>query len=228
MLTKEEISNNLEGLRNATKGYEYTLVAVTKTHPLDVLQNAYDLGLRDFGENKVQEMVPKHETLPPDIRWHFIGHLQRNKVKYIAPFVHLIHSVDSLRLLKEINKQAAKLEKSIDCLLQMHIAKEETKFGLDENELNELISENLEPLKNVKILGLMGMATNTKDEDVVRSEFKYLREIFEYIQSNYEMPNLDLKYLSMGMSQDYKIALEEAGNMLRIGSTIFGPRNYQT
>lgn len=227
MLSKQEISGNLTNIKIETEGFDYSLVAVTKTHPFEVLSNAYDLGLRDFGENKVQEMVPKHEALPADIRWHFIGHLQRNKVKYIASFVHLIHSVDSDRLLVEIDKQAARNERVIDCLLQMHIAKEETKFGLDEQELEDLITDKLKHLSNVRVLGLMGMATNTQDEALVRKEFRYLRGIFEHIRSKYQFDNLEMKYLSMGMSQDFKIALEEGSNMLRVGSTIFGPRNYQ-
>ena len=192
-----------------------TMVAVSKTKPIEDIQALYDLGQRDFGENYVQEMADKAVVMPKDIRWHFIGHLQRNKVKYIASFVHLIHGVDGVELLKEINKQGAKNNRVIDCLLQVHIAKEETKFGFDENELSQL--NELHDLKNVNVIGLMGMASFTDDEDLVRSEFANLRSLFD---SN------KLSILSMGMSGDYKIALEEGSNMVRIGSLIFGERNY--
>ena len=174
------------------------------------------MGQRDFGENYVQELVDKEAILPKDIRWHFIGHLQSNKVKYIAPFVHLIHGVDSLALLKEINKQAVKNNRVIDCLLQIHIAKEETKFGFNEHELGQLTE--LEELKNVNIAGLMGMASFSDDKALVRSEFAYLKSLFD--------SNAQLSILSMGMSGDYTIALEEGSNMVRIGSLLFGERNY--
>lgn len=192
-----------------------TMVAVSKTKPIEEIQALYDLGQRDFGENYVQEMADKAAVMPKDIRWHFIGHLQRNKVKYIAPFVHLIHGVDSAGLLKEIDKQAAKNNRVIDCLLQVHIAKEETKFGFNEQELSQL--HDLHELKNVNVIGLMGMASFVDDEDLVRIEFANLRSLFD---SN------KLSILSMGMSGDYKIALEEGSNMVRIGSLLFGERNY--
>lgn len=210
-----------------------TLVAVSKTKPLSDIQALYDLGQRDFGENYVQELVDKQAALPKDISWHFIGHLQSNKVKYIAPFVHLIHGVDSWGLLKEINKQAAKNNRVIDCLLQIHIAKEETKFGFSEHELSEL--NELHELRNVHIAGLMGMASFSEDKDLVRTEFTYLKSLFDanahLIQPGANgtqdgTSNYQVSILSMGMSGDYTIALEEGSNMVRIGSLLFGERNY--
>jgi PLP dependent protein len=198
-----------------------TLVAVSKTKPIEAIQEAYDAGQRNFGENKVQEMVDKWEKLPKDINWHLIGHLQTNKVKYIARFVHLIHSVDSLKLLQEINKQALKNNRIIDCLLQIYIAKEETKFGLDLSEAENLIDISKE-LKNIRIVGLMGMATNTEDEKVIRFEFAYLKTFFNKLS----ILNTQYSILSMGMTSDYKIAIEEGSNMIRVGSAIFGERNY--
>jgi PLP dependent protein len=198
-----------------------TLVAVSKTKPVEDIKELYDLGHRDFAENYVQELEEKHKQLPGDIRWHFIGHLQSNKVKQIAPFVQLIQSVDSLKLLKEINKQAEKNNRIIDCLLQAHIAQEETKFGLEEEELDMLISQyENEQMKNVKITGLMGMASFTDDMKKVRDEFKYLKSIFDKLVTH----NPQLVTLSMGMSADYKIAIEEGSNMVRIGSLLFGER----
>ncbi len=204
-----------------------TLVAVSKTKPVEDIQELYKLGHRDFGENYVQELVDKESQLPKDIRWHFIGHLQSNKVKYIAPFVYLIHGVDSLNLLKEINKQAAKKDRVIDVLLQIHIAQEETKFGLDEEELNLIIGEfeNLK-MNSVRITGLMGMASLTDDMDQVRKEFQYLKTIFDK-HAKLPITNCQLQILSMGMSSDYKIAIEEGSNIVRIGSLLFGERNYQ-
>ena len=196
-----------------------TLVAVSKTKPIEDIEVLYNLGQHDFGENYVQELVDKEAKLPKDIRWHFIGHLQSNKVKYIAPFVHLIHGVDSLNLLKEINKQALKNNRIIDCLLQVHIADEATKFGFDANELNQLTG--IEELKNIQIVGLMGMASFSDDLQKVRNEFKHLKNIFHHLQ----IPNHNLTILSMGMSGDYQIALEEGSNLLRIGSLLFGARN---
>jgi len=198
-----------------------TLVAVSKTKPVEDIKALYDLGQRDFGENYVQELAEKAQQLPEDIRWHFIGHLQSNKVKLIAPFVHLIHGVDSLKLLQEINKQALKNNRIIDCLLQVYIAKEETKFGLDEDEFNVLISQfaNM-PMTNVRICGLMGMASFTENMDTVRSEFHYLKTIFDKLPST----GSRLPMLSMGMSSDYKIAIEEGSTMVRIGSLLFGSR----
>lgn len=202
------------------------LVAVSKTKPIEDILQLYSLGQRDFGENYVQEMEGKANQLPKDIRWHFIGHLQTNKVKYIAPFVHLIHAVDTLKLLKEINKQAVKNNRSIDCLLQVHIAREETKFGFSVAELEDLYQKNrdeLQELKNIKITGLMGMASLTDDWSRVRSEFNLLKTIFDQL-SGYPVANSQLSVLSMGMTSDYKIALEEGSTMIRIGSLIFGER----
>ncbi|MGC4104453.1 YggS family pyridoxal phosphate-dependent enzyme [Ferruginibacter sp.] len=203
-----------------------TLVAVSKTKPAEDIQALYDLGQRDFGENYVQELAEKEAVLPKDIHWHFIGHLQSNKVKYIAPFVHLIHGVDSFNLLKEINKQALKNNRMIDCLLQVHIAKEETKFGLDEKELNELVQMLAKSeLNNIRVTGLMGMASFSDDTELVSNEFRQLKNIFEQ-HAQYSTFNFQLSTLSMGMSGDYKIALEEGSNMVRIGSLLFGERNY--
>ncbi|RPG34499.1 MAG: YggS family pyridoxal phosphate-dependent enzyme [Muricauda sp. TMED12] len=199
------------------------LVAVSKTKPKEDILEAYDAGQRVFGENKVQEMVQKWEDLPKDIEWHMIGHVQRNKVKYMAEFVSLIHGVDSSRLLKEINKQAKKYDRVIPCLLQIHIAEEDTKFGLDEKELNELISSDMfKAMENIKIVGLMGMATFTKDENQVRREFTQLKSMFDALKAKLS----DISILSMGMSGDYAIAIEEGSTMVRIGSSIFGARNY--
>ena len=203
------------------------LVAVSKTKPVEDIQALYDLGHRDFGENYVQELVDKEAQLPKDIRWHFIGHLQRNKVKQLAPFVHLIHGVDSFKLLDEINNEAIKKSRVIDCLLQVHIATEETKFGLDEDELKNLFDtipkyQQLNRLKNVNIKGLMGMASFSNDMNLVRSEFKKLKKIYTQLSTM----NHQLSTLSMGMSGDYKIAIEEGSNMVRIGSLLFGERNY--
>lgn len=200
-----------------------TLVAVSKTKPKEALLEAYKAGQRVFGENKVQEMVKKWEALPKDIEWHMIGHLQRNKVKYMAEFVSLIHGVDSLKLLMEIDKQAQKHGRVISCLLQMHIAEEDTKFGLDEQELNELIaSDEFQTMENIKVVGLMGMATFTSDEGQIRKEFAHLKSIFEKLKQRLS----GISILSMGMSGDYQIAIEEGSTMVRIGSSIFGSRNY--
>lgn len=200
-----------------------TLVAVSKTKPNEDILEAYEAGQRVFGENKVQEMVQKWEDLPKDIEWHMIGHLQRNKVKYMAEFVSLIHGVDSPRLLKEINKQAKKHDRVIPCLLQIHIAEEDTKFGLDKTELDELLeSDAFKAMENIKIVGLMGMATFTDNENQVRKEFALLKSMFDDLKSKLD----DITILSIGMSGDYKIAIEEGSNMVRIGSSIFGARNY--
>ena len=195
------------------------LVAVSKTKPVEDIKALYDLGHRDFGENYVQELTEKFELLPKDIIWHFIGHLQSNKVKYIAPFVHLIHGIDSEKLLKEINKEGAKNNRVIDCLLQVHIAAEETKFGFDEAELHEVITRitnEKHEFNNVRIIGLMGMASFTEDNDLIKNEFKKLKKIFD--------ANAQLSTLSMGMSADYAFALEAGSNMIRIGSLLFGSR----
>lgn len=201
-----------------------TLVAVSKTKPVEDILELYHLGQRDFGENYVQELVSKQAQLPKDIRWHFIGHLQSNKVKVIAPFVHLIQSVDSSKLLIEINKQAEKNHRIINVLLQVHIAQEETKFGLDEQELSTLInSDKLNELKNVRVIGLMGMASFTQDEQHVREEFKTLKKLFNQHTQNTNHERWEI--LSMGMSGDYKIAAEEGSKMVRIGSLLFGERH---
>jgi pyridoxal phosphate enzyme (YggS family) len=200
-----------------------TLVAVSKTKPIEEILELYNVGQRDFGENYVQELTDKYEQLPKDIRWHFIGHLQSNKVKYIAPFVSLIHGVDSKKLLTEINKQAAKCNRVIDCLLQIHIATEETKFGLDENELNEIINSDITSLENIRIKGLMGMASFTDDQQKTRNEFNLLKSLFDKY-AKLSMVNGQWSILSMGMSADYKIAIEEGSKMVRIGSLLFGKR----
>ncbi|NQZ75774.1 MAG: YggS family pyridoxal phosphate-dependent enzyme [Ekhidna sp.] len=219
-----QISTVLQDLKE-TLPEDCTLIAVSKTKPSSDIEIAYETGHRDFGENKVQELTQKAENLPKDIKWHMIGHLQRNKVKYIAPFVHLIHGVDSLKLLKEINKQGTKNDRVINCLLQIHIAEEETKFGLDTNEMREIISEEvLNEMKNVRIVGLMGMATNTDNTEQVAKEFSNLKSLFEEIKET-DHTQLSVNTLSMGMSGDYKIAIEEGSNMVRIGSAIFGSRN---
>lgn len=217
------IKDNLTSIKNELpKGV--TLVAVSKTKPNEDILEAYGAGHRIFGENKVQEMVAKWEELPKDIEWHMIGHVQRNKVKYMAEFVSLIHGVDSLKLLKEIDKQAKKHERVIPCLLQIHIAEEDTKFGLDDSELSALLqSEAFKAMENVKIVGLMGMATFTQNENQVRKEFAHLKSIFDQLQQ--KLPEISI--LSMGMSGDYKIAILEGSTMVRIGSSIFGERNYQ-
>jgi hypothetical protein len=196
-----------------------TLVAVSKTKPVSDIQHLYAMGHRDFGENYVQELTDKYVQLPKDIRWHFIGHLQTNKIKYIIPFVHLIHGVDRLRLLKEIDKEAARHGRVVDCLLQIHIAQEETKFGMSEDELNEVVPADY---PHVRILGLMGMASFTDDKEKVRSEFQYLKSLYD----KFSIVHSPLSILSMGMSSDYKIAIEEGSNMIRIGSLIFGERSY--
>jgi pyridoxal phosphate enzyme (YggS family) len=202
------------------------LVAVSKTHSIERIQEAYDAGYRVFGENKVQELVPKYEAMAKDIEWHMIGHLQSNKVKYIAPFVSLIHGVDSEKLLEEINKQGDKLNRTIKCLLQIHIAEEETKFGFSEEEVASfLISERVKKFDSIQIVGLMGMATFTEDEQQVRKEFKGLKNLFEKLKALKLPAQVQLKELSMGMSGDYKIALEEGSTMIRIGTAIFGERN---
>jgi len=203
------------------------LVAASKTKSTRAIKELYDLGHRDFGENYVQEMVDKYHELPKDIRWHFIGHLQTNKVKYIVPFVHLIESVDSWKLLKEINKQSEKINRVSDVLLQIHISEEETKFGLDKDELHKILNEDsimLEELKNIRIVGLMGMASFTENQERVRKEFHYLKTLFGQY-AKLQIPNCQFKILSMGMSSDYKLAIEEGSNLVRIGSLIFGDRH---
>jgi pyridoxal phosphate enzyme (YggS family) len=201
-----------------------TLVAVSKTKPISDLTKAYNAGQRVFGENKIQEMTEKWEQMPKDIQWHMIGHVQTNKVKFMAPYVSLIHGVDSLKLLEEINKQALKNNRIIDCLLQIHIAEEETKFGLNEDELEDLlVSESFKNLNNIKIVGLMGMATFTSNQNQIKKEFVYLKSIFDTNKS-LSIVNCHLSILSMGMSGDYQLAISCGSTMVRIGSSIFGGR----
>lgn len=226
-MQEPDIKDNLKQTLNTFKSTGCRLVAVSKTKPVSDLEEAYAAGIRDFGENKVQELVEKADQLPGDIRWHMIGHLQRNKVKYIAPFIHLIHSVDSLRLLKQIDKEGKKIERVISCLLQVHIAKEETKYGWDEKELMDfLYGEEIKGMKNIQIVGLMGMATLTDNSETIRKEFKDLHRLFTQLKSQPLPEQVQLSELSMGMSGDYLIAQEEGSTMVRIGSAIFGARNY--
>lgn len=220
------IADNLKNIKSQLPE-SVTLIAVTKTHPAERLMEVYNAGHKVFGENKVQEMCDKHEQLPKDIEWHLIGHLQSNKVKYIAPFVTLIHSVDSLKLLQEINKQAIKNNRIIPCLLQIYIANEETKFGLSFEEAEQLIvSVEFNELRNIKIAGLMGMATNTNDQVQVKREFHSLKVFFEKLKMH-TTPIFNLTILSMGMSSDYPLAIQEGSTMIRVGSAIFGERNYK-
>ena len=215
----------LQEIIDILKSHSTTLIVVTKTHPIETLKEAYDLGLRIFGENKVQELVEKSEVLPKDIHWHLIGHLQTNKVKYIAPFISMIHSVDSFKLLKEINKEAKKNNRIIDCLLQVYIAKEDTKFGLDKAELVTLLNDpEFDTLENICIKSLMGMATNTLDQEQIKNEFKSLTTLFEELKNTIHKRTIDWKERSMGMTSDYKIAVEQGSTMVRIGSAIFGSR----
>ncbi len=217
------IKNNLINIKNSIP-QDVLLVAVSKTKPIEAIQEAYETGHRNFGENKVQELADKFDHLPKDIKWHMIGHLQRNKVKFIAPFIHLIHGVDSFKLLKEINKQALKNNRIINCLLQFHIAEENTKFGLHLDEAISFISnqEFLE-LKNISISGVMGMASYTKDNSKIEKEFSSLIVIFNKLKAQFNNKD-SFKWISMGMSGDYKIAINQGSNMVRIGSTIFGAR----
>ena len=220
------IKENLEKIR-ATLPKSVTLVAVSKTKPVSDLQEAYDAGQRIFGENHALEMRDKHEALPQDIQWHFIGHLQTNKIKYIIPFVTLIHSIDTANLLEAVNKEATKHNRVVDCLLQFHIAQEETKFGLNLEEARQLLdSEAFKQMANVRICGVMGMATFTDDEDEIRKEFKHLKGIFDTLKQEYFANQPQFKELSMGMSDDYPIAVEEGATLVRVGSKIFGARNY--
>jgi pyridoxal phosphate enzyme (YggS family) len=215
---------NYTSIKESLQPFGATLVAVSKTKPVEAIEALYALGHRDFGENYVQELVDKQAQLPADIRWHFIGHLQSNKVKYIAPFVHLIHGIDSLKLLTEVNKQGQKLNRKLNVLLQVHIAREETKYGFDESELlTPTLEESIPNLSHVQIQGLMGMASFSDDAELVRSEFRKLKDLFIAL-SEKEMANLQLQILSMGMSSDFKLALEEGSTMVRIGSSIFGNR----
>lgn len=218
------IATNIEKIKIQI-GLNTSLIAVSKTKPVSALQEAYDAGQRIFGENKVQEMVEKHAQLPKDIEWHMIGHLQSNKVKYIAPFVSLIHGVDSLKLLEVINKEGLKNNRVIPCLLQVYIAKEETKFGLEAAEIVELLSSNnFREFKNISIYGLMGMASNTENIAQVRLEFVGLKSLFDKLKANYFLDDSRFSEVSMGMSGDYQIAIEEGATLVRIGSAIFGSR----
>jgi hypothetical protein len=222
MILKEKLARITQDLPATCK-----LIAVSKTHPVEAIVEAFQAGQRIFGENKVQELVPKYEKLPKDIQWHLIGHLQSNKVKYIAPFISMIHSVDSFKLLEEINKQAKKHNRIIHCLLQIHIAAEETKFGLNETELFQLIEQTgKSDFANVKIVGLMGMATLTDEVEKIKQEFAGLKRLFETLKSKALPPQFEMKELSMGMSSDYQIAIQEGSTFVRVGSSIFGQRNY--
>jgi pyridoxal phosphate enzyme (YggS family) len=221
-----DVQENLKKIRSDLPPH-VRLVAVSKTKPVEMIQAAYDVGQRDFGENKAQDVAAKYPQLPKDIRWHFIGHLQTNKVKYIAPFVHLIHAADSLKILKEINKQALKNNRVIDCLLEFHIAQEESKFGLNRATAEEIFNaEEYKALKNIRICGVMGMATYTDDTEQIRSEFRHLKAIFQELKEKYFAEAPHFKEISMGMSGDYPIAVEEGATIIRVGSKIFGPRNY--
>ena len=219
------IADSIRSLKNETDTIKVQLVAVSKTKPVEEVKEAYDAGQRVFGENMVQELVEKYEHLPKDIDWHLIGHLQTNKVKYIAPFISMIQSVDSMKLLQEIDKQAQKSSRVIDCLLQVYIADEETKYGLGFDEVIDLLrSEEFAGLSHVKIRGLMGIATNTDNEKQIKEEFYELKTFFDGIRQSYFRKDPAFDVLSMGMSSDYKIAIEQGSNMVRLGSTIFGQR----
>ena len=220
------IKENLNHIK-AQVGEKATLVAVSKTKPNEDIMEAYEAGQRIFGENKVQELAAKYESLPKDIEWHMIGHLQSNKVKYIAPFVQLLHGVDSEKLLKVVHKEGVKCDRKIPCLLQVHIAEEETKFGFSEDELVQLLTDELvESLNHVDICGLMGMATYTDDEEQIRKEFAHLKLIFTNLKKRVFASQESFREISMGMSGDFEIAMEEGSTMVRVGSSIFGHRNY--
>ncbi len=220
------IQKNLNDIKSILPEH-VTLVAVSKTKPVSDLMEAYNAGQRFFGENKIQEMVDKYNTMPKDIEWHMIGHVQSNKVKYMASFVRLIHGVDNFKLLKEINKQALKYGRVIDCLLQIKIASEDSKFGMTPEDASEIIkSEAFSELKNIKIVGLMGMATFTDDENLVKKEFNYLKDTFENLKQIIKTHNFQLNTISMGMSGDYKLAIKCGSTMVRVGSSIFGTRSY--
>lgn len=221
-----DIKANLEAVKKSFVNPACQLIAVSKTKPLEDLKEAYAAGIRDFGENKVQEIQAKQPEMPADTRWHMIGHLQSNKVKYIAPFVHLIHGVDSFKLLQEINKQGKKIDRIISVLLQIHIAEEESKFGFDRDELEAMVSSlEFSQLTHVKIIGLMGMATFTENQNQVRKEFRGLKELLKELKRRNLPEFVELAELSMGMSGDYQIAQEEGSTMVRIGSAIFGGRS---
>ena len=219
------IASNISALQQELQPIGVELVAISKTKPNTDILEAYSAGQRVFGENQVQELVAKYEELPKDIQWHLVGHLQTNKVKYIASFITLIHSVDSLKVLQEINKQALKHDRTIDCLLQIFIADEDTKFGLDHAEVIELLrSEEFAALKNIRIRGLMGIASNTENQKIVKEEFYELKMLFDGIKTTYFRNEDSFNILSMGMSSDYQLAIKQGSNMVRLGSTIFGKR----
>lgn len=221
------VAENLKKYANELRSSGCSLIAVSKTKPTQLIIDAHATGHLDYGENKVQDLVAKFEELPKDIRWHMIGHLQRNKVKYITPFVHLIHGIDSEKLLLEVNKHGERNNRVINCLLQVHIAEEEAKFGFNESEILEFLdSKRLSGLQFVNIKGMMGMATFTNNDSQIRREFRALKLLFDKIKANYSFENLEVDTLSMGMSADYKLAIEEGSNMVRIGTAIFGERNY--
>jgi pyridoxal phosphate enzyme (YggS family) len=221
------IAENLKNFKEKELPPGVRLVAVSKTKPNEDIMVAYNEGHRDFGENRVQELTTKHEELPEDIQWHMIGHLQSNKVKYIAPFVHMIHGVDKPKLLKVVNKEASKNDRVLEILLQFHIAEEETKFGFDLQEARQMLkSTQFKEYQNIKIRGVMGMATFTEDMEKVRREFRELKSIFNELKENFFSESPDFNEISMGMTNDYKVAIEEGATILRIGSLIFGKRNY--
>lgn len=220
------VTSQLGAIRNSLPP-QVTLVAVSKMHPAALALEAYQAGQRDFGENKVQELLPKYHKLPKDIRWHLIGHLQTNKVKLIAPFIHMIQSVDSIKLLEVINREAKKNNRSIPCLIQVHIAQEESKFGFPIDQAKDLLlSADLSPYPNVKLSGLMGMASLTSNMDQVYREFSSLQQLFTQIQQSNRFPKEQFNTLSMGMTSDFQLAVKAGSNMVRIGSAIFGLRNY--
>ena len=221
-----DIKSNIKTI-NETLVAGCKLIAVSKTQPLEKINEAYKTGQRVFGENKAQEMLAKYEALPKDIEWHMIGHLQSNKVKYIAPFVSLIHSVDSIKLLEEINKQGQKINRIIPCLLQMYIANEDTKFGFSQEEVIELLNNYPASFSHVHLRGLMGMASFTNDQQQIRFEFRSLKEFFEKIRMMLLPPRVEMKELSMGMSGDYQIGMAEGSTLVRIGTGVFGERNYK-
>lgn len=220
------VQSNIQNLRkDIPPGVK--LVCVSKFHPTESIMEAYNAGERIFGESRVQELIAKQPQLPDDIQWHFIGHLQTNKIKFIAPFVSLIHGVDSLKVLRTINTQAKKVDRTVSCLLQVHIADEKTKFGFSEKDLFELLSSDaFKQLTHVSVKGLMGMATFTDDMNQVRNEFKFLKNLFDKVKSEFFLDDENFSELSMGMSQDYQIAIEEGSTMIRIGTSIFGERDY--
>lgn len=220
------IKSNIQHLRKHIPA-DVKLVCVSKFHPVESIMEAYDAGERIFGESRVQELLQKQPKLPADIQWHFVGHLQTNKIKFIAPFVSLIHGVDSLRVLRTINNQAQKADRTISCLLQVHIADEDTKFGFEPEELINLLSGNeIKDFQHVQVAGLMGMATFTDDKHQVRTEFQQLKKLFDRVKTDFFPDDDSFRELSMGMSQDFEIALEEGSTMIRIGTSIFGEREY--